>query len=357
MQTLDLMHGRLSLPTFFPDATYGVVRTVDFADVAAAGIDGVVMNTFHLLTKPGLGVVRAMGGMHDFAGWPRPILTDSGGFQAYSMIWQNPKYGQLRPGGILFKPDGGGRIDFTPEKCMQMQLACASDIVMCLDCCTHPDAPRQQQEQSVALSIKWAKQCREVFDRLCAQKYGDGPRPKLFGIIQGGGDRDLRRQCAQALTEIGFDGYGYGGWPLDEAGNMVYDILAYTAQLMPDGLPKYAMGMGRPEEIVTLNRMGYNLFDCVIPTREARHGRLYTFTGEPLDEAGRFYRFLYMLDEDYCTDSRPVEEGCDCHTCRNYSRAYLRHLLKSGDSLGLRLATIHNLRFYARLMARMRGQD
>lgn len=357
MDQLELLHGTLPLPAFFPDATHGVVRTLDFTDVAQAGIPGVVMNTFHLLARPGLGIVRAMKGLHAFTGWQGPILTDSGGFQAYSMISQNPKFGQLRPGGILFRPETGGRIEFTPERCMQMQLTCGSDIVMALDACTHPDAPRSEQEQAVELTVRWSRQSREAFDRLSRQKYGKGPYPKLLAIIQGGAERDLRRQCAQALADIGFDGYGYGGWPLDGDGSLVMDALAYTASLMPDSLPKYAMGLGRPEEIVALHHTGYDLFDCVIPTREARHGRLYAFTGRPLDEKGGFYRFVYMLDEEYCTDGSPIEEGCDCFTCRHHSRAYLRHLFKAGDSAALRLATIHNLRFYARLMERLRRED
>ncbi|MDD3242683.1 MAG: tRNA guanosine(34) transglycosylase Tgt [Eubacteriales bacterium] len=358
MERLELMHGVLELPAFFPDATHGVVRTLDFADVAAAGIPGVVMNTFHLLTRPGLGVVRAMGGLHEMCGWRGPILTDSGGFQAYSMISQNPKFGQLRPNGILFKPENGGRIEFTPERCIQMQLSCGSDIVMALDACTHPDAPYEEQKRAVELTIKWGRQSREAFDRLSAQKYGkNGPRPKLFGIIQGGADPELRRECAQALISLGFEGFGYGGWPLDQENRLVLDTLALTASLMPDHLPKYAMGLGRPEEIVALHRLGYDLFDCVIPTREARHGRLYTFAKEEPDEQGDFYRFLYIVDEDYCTDSRPIEEGCDCHTCKNYSRAYLRHLFKAGDSAALRLATIHNLRFFSRLMEKLRAED
>lgn len=359
MREIALPHGTLKLPAFFPDATHGVVRTLDFDDVEATGTPGVVMNTFHLLTRPGLGVVRQAGGLHNFVGWDRPILTDSGGFQAYSMISQNPKYGQLRPGGILFRPDGGGRIEFTPERCIQMQMSCRADILMALDACTHPDAPQSEQERAVELTVKWAKGCRAAFDRLMKERREQREAPLLFAIIQGGADRSLRRQCADALKAIGFDGYGYGGWPLDGERRIMMDMLTYTAQLMPDATPKYAMGLGKPEEIVALHRAGYDLFDCVIPSREARHGRLYAFTGEPLGADGRFYRHVYILDEEYTTDGRPVEEGCDCHTCRRYSRAYVRHLLKAGDSAGLRLCSIHNLRFFARLMEKLqeRGHE
>jgi queuine tRNA-ribosyltransferase len=222
---------------------------------------------------------------------------------------------------------------------------------MCLDYCTHPDDDYETQKRSVDITIRWAKRCKDEYNKivLSNKKYAD-KKPLLFGIIQGGGDEALRKECAAALIEMGFSGYGFGGWPLDGSGRLMEDILAYTAELMPDDMVKYAMGVGKPENIVACARMGYNLFDCVIPTREARNNRLYVFDGEtPFS-----YVYYYILDEAHIRDGAPVSTECDCLACRKYSRAYLHHLYKLGDSLGYRLATLHNLRFYTRLMEKIR---
>ena len=352
---ISLPHGDVRLPAFFPDGTYGSVKCLDKHDLHASGVRGLVMNTFHLLTRPGVGTLRAIGGLHALSNWDRPILTDSGGFQAFSLIRENPQNGEIRNNEILFRNEVGERISLSPEKCIQAQMTYGSDIVMCLDVCTHPDDDYATTLRSVELTIKWAKVCKEQFETLVKQKKFTGAkRPKLFGIIQGGADKQLRKQCAQELIALGLDGFGYGGWPLDGEGNLTGDILEYTANLMPDDLPKYAMGMGRPEEIVALYRMGYTLFDCVIPTREARHHRLYVFDDGPLNEANKgFYQYFYYLDDTHARDTRPVDASCDCHLCQNYSRAYLRHLAKAGDPLALRLASMHNVRFYTRLMERL----
>ncbi len=351
------MHAKgLKLPTFFPDGTYGVVKAVDAQDLQNARIDGLVMNALHLSTKPGASLVKRMGGIHAFTGYTGPILTDSGGFQVFSLIRENAAYGQIRNNEILFYPGmGDEKYIFTPQKCVQNQFAIRSDIIMCLDYCTHPDDPPEVQRQSVDTTIRWAKLCRREYELQCKNyRYTPENRPLLFGIIQGGNDFALRKACAEALIDIGFDGFGFGGWPLDAQGNLIDDILAYTAALMPDSGIKYAMGLGRPEEIVRCARMGYDLFDCVIPTREARHRRLYVHNHDDVN-APDFYRFLYIMDDAHVSDAAPVSEGCDCHCCKNYSRAYLRHLFKIDDVLAYRLATIHNLRFFSTLMERIRA--
>lgn len=351
-----LPHGAVELPAFFPDGTYGVVRSLDATDLAACGVPGLVMNGFHLLSHPGLGVIRAAGGLNALTGWERPILTDSGGFQVFSMIRENPKYGSIDRSRIVFRPDGGERVVLTPEKSVQSQFAYGSDVIMCLDYCTHMDEPPEVFERSVEITVAWAGRCRQEYDRqVAARGLGEEERPRLFAIIQGGGDKALRTQCADALKAIGFDGYGFGGWPLDGEGNLAVDILRHTAAQMPDHLPKYAMGLGRPEGVAACRAMGYNLFDCVIPTREARHNRLYVWDGEPGGDDS-FYHFHYVLDDVYAKDMRPVCDDCDCLACRRYSRAYLRHLYKVGDSLAYRLGTMHNLRFYTRLMEALRGR-
>ena len=230
---------------------------------------------------------------------------------------------------------------------------------MALDMCTHPDDPMDVQRRSVELTVKWGERCRAEFDKLSARME---KKPLLFGIVQGGADPDLRMECGRRLEAIGFDGYGFGGWPLDQNGNFRLDILKMAADAMPDHKVKYAMGLGRPEEIAALVGMGYGLFDCVIPTREARHQRLYTWvpgmdTPEGVRRAdGRFYKFLYILDDAHRRDAAPVDPACDCLLCKNHSRAYLHHLFKVGDPYALRLATAHNLRFYGRLMELLRHE-
>lgn len=358
MRYLETPSGSVRLPAFFPDATYGAIRAGSFDDVYAAGLTGCEMNSYHLMTKPGAKLIKSLGGLHGFTGYRGAILTDSGGFQLYSLIRENPEYGEIRDKEIIFRPDRGReRLTFTPEKCIQVQLQYGSDIMMALDMCTHPDDPCDVQRRSVELTVKWGERCRAEFDKLSRKLER---KPLLFGIVQGGSDPDLRMECGRRLEEIGFDGYGFGGWPLDQSGAFRPDILKMAADAMPDDKVKYAMGLGRPEEIALLVEMGYTLFDCVIPTREARHQRLYTWlpgmdTPEGVRrEDGKFYRFVYILDDEFRREDGPVDERCDCVLCRNYSRAYLHHLFKVNDPTAMRLATAHNLRFYGRLMELLR---
>lgn len=355
---LELLHGELLLPAFLPDGTGGVVRSVDASDLRSAGIPGIVMNTYHLILKPGAKLIGALGGLHRFVNWNGVILTDSGGFQAFSLVRSNPEWGTIRKDGLIFKTNQGKKVILTPEKCIDAQFSFGSDIMMCLDYCTHPDDPYDMQKLAVDYTIRWAERSKLEYDRMVEAKYGHkGRKPLLFAIIQGGNDKELRHQCAEALTSMGFDGYGFGGWPLQDNGVLLTDILSYTAQLIPPGLPRYAMGIGKPENIIACARMGYNLFDCVIPTREARHGKLYIFNTSNLDlESRDFYECLYIKDDKYIRDDGPISESCDCYCCRNFSRAYLRHLFISKDCLAYRLATIHNLRFYTRLMSIIRDR-
>jgi len=352
---LVLPNGEVPLPAFFPDATRGVVRTVDSTDLINCGVQGLVMNTYHLMTKPGPATIKSLGGLHNFAGWQRPIITDSGGFQVFSLIRENSALGEIRPNEIIFRRDGK-KTTLSPEKCIQSQLSYGSDVLMALDYCTHPSDPQDIQAKAVDITIKWGKQCMDTFLRRGNIKGRNTPlQPQLFGIIQGGNNKALRKECATALLEMGYQGFGFGGWPLDENGRLTEEILAYTAELIPNHMVKYAMGIGKPENIVACVKMGYNLFDCVIPTREARHNRLYVFNEEfeaatNVDLTRDFYQYMYPLDDVYRRDPRPISPLCDCHACTNYSRGYLRHLISIGDSLGNRLATIHNLRFFTMLM-------
>jgi queuine tRNA-ribosyltransferase len=342
----------------------GVVRAVDSGDLLACGIRGLVMNTFHLMQHPGSSTVAALGGLHKMSAWPHPIITDSGGFQAYSLIRQNPKFGTLTDNGIIFRPEGSNRkLQLTPEKCVQLQLAYGADVVMCLDDCTHVDEIDEEQVTAVGRTIAWAKRCRAEFDRHMSQRRGDEEaRPLIFGVVQGGGSRELRAACAAALLEIGFDGYGYGGWPLDAEGNLLKEILAYTREQIPSQYPMHALGVGHPASIATCAQLGYGIFDSALPTRDARQGRLYIFNDilhgspQPSPSHKRWFSFVYINDEKHVKDARPLSEHCDCHTCRHYSRGYLHHLYKSSDATYMRLATIHNLRFMAQLMEALHRQ-
>lgn len=360
-QRLSLLHGDLLLPAFLPDATLGVVRAVDSHDLAAAGVQALVMNVFHLMQKPGSSTIQALGGLHQMAAWPHPIITDSGGFQAYSLIRQNAKYGRLSDQGISFQPEGAERkFQLTPEKSIQLQLAYGADIVICLDDCTHVDASEAEQELAVSRTIKWARRCKEEFTRQVAQRrLPPDRRPLLFGVVQGGGNPALRRRCAEALLEIGFNGFGYGGWPLDSQGNLLTEMLGLVRELIPPQFPLHALGVGHPPSVAACARLGYALFDSAMPTRDARNGRLYVFRHDPATAgfglSGDWFDYVYIADSKHIKQPAPIEAGCDCHTCQTYALGYLHHLFKVGDLLFARLATIHNLRFMMRLMAVLAG--
>src|SRR5690348_2872686 len=267
---LHLPHGSLKLPIYTPDATLGVVRTVDASDLIRCEVQAVVMNTFHLMQRPGSSTIQALGGLHTMSAWHCPIITDSGGFQAYSLIQQNARFGSLDDDGITFKPEGTDRkFHLTPEKAVQLQLSYDTDIVMCLDYCTHVDAPSEIQEASVMYTIAWAKRCKNEYCQLIQRKrLPPEKRPLLFAVIQGGGSYELRKRCAEALLEIGFDGFGYGGWPLDSQGRLLTDIIAYTRELVPAQFPMHALGVGHPSNVAECARIGYDIFDSAMPTRD-----------------------------------------------------------------------------------------
>ena len=354
---LETPHGRLNYPVYLPDATYGMVRGVDSADLEGAGVEGVVMNTFHLMQKPGSLTVQSLGGMHQMSGWNKPIITDSGGFQAYSLIRENSKFGKINQNGITISPEGGKRkLLLSPEKTVQLQMAFGTDVVICLDQCTHVDDSDQAQEESVRRTIDWAQRCKKEYNERRKQYPDSKAAPKIFGVIQGGNSLPLRKICTEALLEIGFDGFGFGGWPLDSEGNLVEDTLRYMRELIPLQFPIHALGIGHPENVVRSFQLGYDIFDCAMPTRDARHGRIYSFREEHPSFEGKWLKYLYIDDDKYIRSSQPLSPGCDCLTCTRYSLGYLRHLFKMNDSLYPRLATIHNVRILTRLTEILRQQ-
>jgi len=353
LKKLETFHGILTLPAFMPDATRAVVRTLDATDLKASGNKCLMVNALHLASHPGISVIKAHGGIHRFMGWNRPVFSDSGGFQVYSLIEGSAKMGSVTKRGFVYRLTKGGEKNLlTPEKSIQRQFQIGSNVMFCLDYCTHPEAEEDKQLESVQLTIQWAKRCKEEFESQLNQQKNIEKPPLLLAVIQGGNNKELRQRCIDGLFEVGFDGYGFGGWPIDSQGNLV-EAVEIVAQKVPGNYPLHGLGIGKPENIMQAYRWGYNLFDCVLPTRDARHNRLYVFKDklECLDINDKnFYEFLYIQDKKMMRDTTPVEEYCDCLCCRNYSRAYLHHLFKIEDPVVFRLAAIHNLRFYSRLM-------
>ncbi|HVA92310.1 MAG TPA: tRNA guanosine(34) transglycosylase Tgt [Chloroflexota bacterium] len=358
---LSLAHGDVPLPAFLPDATLGVVRAVDAADLARAGTRAVVMNVFHLMQKPGSSTIAALGGLHAMSGWRGPIITDSGGFQAYSLIRQNSKFGSLSDRGLSFQPEGADRkFLLSPEKSISLQMAYGTDVVMCLDDCTHAEEALEEQRRAVDRTIRWASRCKAEYERQIKQrKLGSEARPRLFAVVQGGDRAELRRECAEALLEMGFDGFGFGGWPFSSQGVLLRETLAYCRELIPAEFPMHALGVGHPNHIVACAAMGYQIFDSALPTRDARGGRLYAFTSDPsapgFQLSGEWHHTLYIQDKKHIKTASPISPACDCHTCASYSVGYLHHLYKCNEMLYARLATIHNLRFMSTLMALLRA--
>ncbi|CAN5584526.1 tRNA guanosine(34) transglycosylase Tgt [soil metagenome] len=358
-EPLVTRRGTLAVPTFLPDATRAGVRGTSSEDLRGIGIEGVVVNAFHLLRRPGARVVQAAGGIHRFMDWSGPILSDSGGFQVWSLIRQDPNRGVIRDNEVIFRePSTGEKWNLTPERIISLQFQLGSDIVVCLDDCTDAGDPEPEQERSVERTVRWARRCREEFDRQLAER-GMVDVPRIFAVVQGGAVEALRRQCAVALAEIGFDGYGFGGWPLDGDGGLLSEPMGWVAESLPSAAPKHALGIGRPDHVVKAFGLGYSIFDCALPTRDARHGRLYAFREGWSDRrpsvGDHFYRAVRIHDPEYRIDHGPIEEGCDCPLCTRHSAAYLHHLFKVGDLSAERLATLHNLRFYVRLFGLLRG--
>jgi queuine tRNA-ribosyltransferase len=361
---LRLPSGEVRYPAYLPDATYGVVRSIDSRDLAESGLQAVMMNSFHLMQRPGSLTIQSMGGLHKMSGWRGPIFTDSGGFQAYSLIRQDPKFGVIQERGLSFKPEGSKRkFLLTPEKSVQLQISYAADVIICLDDCTHVDNDAEEQRVAVRRTVDWAARAKKEYLRIADQKnWTEETRPRIFAVIQGGGVEELRRECAAELLGIGFDGFGFGGWPLDAKGNLLAEILTLVRSLAPRRFPMHALGVGHPQNVADCCAMGYDLFDSAMPTRDARHGRLYVFGKPPAeidfgaDGRNGWLQYRYINDEKHIRADEPVSPYCDCHTCRNYSLGYLRHLFKLNDTLYQRLATIHNLRFMAQLSDLLRGK-
>ncbi|MBC8023399.1 MAG: tRNA guanosine(34) transglycosylase Tgt [Burkholderiales bacterium] len=329
---ITLGHGTVQTPAFMPVGTYGTVKAMSPRELEEVGAEIVLGNTFHLWLRPGLAVVEKHGGLHRFMGWPHPILTDSGGFQVFSL-------GSLRKiseEGVAFQsPINGDKLFLTPEEAMRIQRVLDSDIVMVFDECTGYPATREVALASMQLSIRWAERSKRAHE---------GNANALFGIVQGGMHEDLRDESLAALTAIGFDGYAIGGVSVGEPKEDMERIVAHTAPRLPANAPRYLMGVGTPEDLVASVERGIDMFDCVLPTRNARNGWLFTQWGD-----------IRIKNARHREDTGPLDPDCACYTCRNFSRAYLHHLHRASEILGARLNTLHNLHYYLDLMAGLRG--
>ena len=329
--TLELAHGAVETPVFMPVGTYGTVKAMSPDELKTLGAQIVLGNTFHLWLRPGLDVIAAHGGLHRFMGWNGPILTDSGGFQVFSL-------GAMRKiseeGARFQSPINGDKLMLTPEESMRIQRVLNSDIVMIFDECTPYPADHRQAADSMRLSLRWAER---------SKKEHEGNPNALFGIVQGGMFEDLRDESLAGLANLEFDGYAIGGLSVGEPKEDMRRILAHTAPRLPADKPRYLMGVGTPEDIVEAVCAGIDMFDCVMPTRNARNGWLFTRNGD-----------IKLRNARYRDDTSPLDPACDCHTCRNFSRSYLHHLQKANEILGARLNTLHNLFYYQALMRELR---
>jgi queuine tRNA-ribosyltransferase len=337
--TLEFRRGIVHVPAFMPVGTYGTVKSVTPEEVAGDGADIILGNTFHLMLRPGTDVIRKHGGLHEFMNWHGPILTDSGGFQVFSLAAMR----KLSEEGVTFQsPVNGDTVVLTPERSMEVQHDLDADVTMIFDECTPYPATEAEALDSMRRSLRWAARSRARFDQLKSDEPDRGEA--LFGIVQGGMFNHLRSESLAGLTAIGFDGYAIGGLAVGEPEEERLAVLDALVPQMPEDRPRYLMGVGTPVDIAEAVLRGVDMFDCVIPTRHARNGQLFTSRGN--------VKFRHAR---YADDTSPPDPECDCYTCRHYSLAYLRHLAKCGEILGPRLATMHNLHYYQQLMRNLRG--
>jgi queuine tRNA-ribosyltransferase len=334
---IAMRRGEIRTPAFMPVGTAATVKAMKPEAVRATGADIILGNTYHLMLRPGAERVARLGGLHRFMNWPHPILTDSGGYQVMSLS----DLRKLSEEGVEFRSHlDGSKHMLSPERSMEIQRLLGSDIVMAFDECPRTDRPQDEIAASMELSMRWAKRSRAAFDAGGEHSAGAA----LFGIQQGALDEDLRRQSAEALTAIGFDGYAIGGLAVGEGQEAMLATLDFAPDQLPDGAPRYLMGVGKPDDLVGAVERGVDMFDCVLPTRSGRNGQAFTWTGP-----------LNLRNARHAEDTGPLDSRCTCPTCAHYSRAYLHHLQKAGEILGAMLVTEHNLSFYQQLMLAMRN--
>ena len=346
---LKIPHGYLSTPFYMPDATRAYIKLTNNEAVRRTKTVAMVVNTFHLYLQPGLAVIKKAGGIHKFMNWPGALLSDSGGFQVFSLIHKNRSLGKISDEKVVFKsPLDGSRHELTPEKSIQIQFDLGTDMMVCLDDCPPNDFSRAKLEEAVLRTVAWAKRCRVEYDRqIKKRRISRAKRPLLFAVIQGGAEIDLRERCAKELVAIGFDGYGFGARPVDSQGRFLEEALRRTAEFIPKTSLRFALGIGTPEDIKRCARLGWDMFDCVIPTREGRHGKLF-FSGSNLS-----YRAINVKNSRYARVFKPINNQSELTELKKHSLAYLHHLFRLGEPLGQQLASLNNLEFYQRWLKKV----
>lgn len=351
-------NGEIPLPVFFPDATRAVIRTLDSSDIEETKTPGILVNTYHLYKDLGKEILEKNDGIRQFMSWNGAVISDSGGFQVMTLAKSKENKGVINDEGVTFKEKGYREVNLTPVKSIQFQMLLKPDMVVVLDDFTEPGCSYEKAKESVERTILWARKSKQEFLRICDEKHiNNNERPYILGVVQGGEYLDLREYCTKELVKIGFDGLGYGGWPIKENGEFNFDVPKVIAENSPDNYLLYGLGVGKPDEIVKCFDLGFYIFDCVLPTRDARHSRLYVYNANSINDINiredNFYSFFDPSKQKYYCDTEPVSKVCDCLLCKKYSRSYLHHLFKNDETTALRLATIHNLRFYSLLMERL----
>jgi len=337
---LETPHGNVETPVFMPVGTQATVKALSSEDVKYCGAGIILGNTYHLYLRPGMEIIKNAGGLHKFMSWDRAILTDSGGFQVFSLA----ALMKVREEGVEFNSHvDGSRHFLTPEKVIGLQHELGSDIMMPLDECLHYPSTKDKAEQSLAMTNRWAKRSKIEFNKINPKSEIRNPKQLLFGIVQGSTYPDLRKRAAEELAAMDFDGYSIGGLSVGEPSELMYEMMGNAVRHLPEDRPRYTMGVGMPHDFFEAIEMGVDMFDCVVPTRNARNGAAYTNEGR-----------LIIRNGEYSKDMRPLSESCDCIVCKHYSRSYIRHLFNTEEILGLRLTSLHNVYFYVKLLDRIR---
>jgi len=368
---LSTPHGKIETPFFTPVGTQGSVKGISPDELNDLGAQIILCNTYHLYLRPGEKLIKKLGGLHKFMNWDKPILTDSGGYQVFSLAKNNLKFKiynlksnnnspiqnvqtslvKITNDGVEFKSHLDGSKHFlTPEKVIQIQLDLGSDILMPLDVCPSGKASKEEVRKACEITIEWAKRSKLYFESRI-KNYESSKRPLLHGIVQGGLFPDLRKWCTDEIVKLDFDGYSIGGLAVDHETRDMWETVKLMGEILPEDKQRYLMGVGTPDDIIKATKLGMDIFDCVLPTRLARHGSVY----KRINPKSKKYELINLLNSKYREDPKSIEENCNCYTCRNnYSQAYISHLLRSGELLGLRLTSIHNLRIYLELMRSLR---